>query len=775
MDDPQTDRGVNLTPSPRVLRMLGQIDFKPWQCLAELIDNSVDAFLTAGADERQSLFPQVNVELSSAAEIRKKSGLLRIVDNGPGMDPEHLENALRAGFSGNDPVGKLGLFGMGFNVATARLGHRTEVWTTRREDEHWTGVRIDFDEMEKSGSFLVPRLTRVKGPSSVASGTEIVISKLDVDRAIYLRSGGGMKSTRQKLSRVYNKIMRDIGLQVIVADTALLSREFCRWGDSRAVETKSDFGRVPAYIPINQDLGDRLYCQDCWSWLLEEETVCPVCESADRLRKRTRRVTGWLGIQRYFHQDDYGIDLIRNGRVIEERSKSFFSFEDPDTGEIWPEYPLEQTHWGGRIVGELSVDFVPLASHQKDSFDRSTPEWRLVERAIRGEGPIIQIRRQRLGLLDKNLSPLARLHAGYRRGQPAGLRTLVPGDAQGRGINKEPTDWAAEFWSGTPEYQTDERWWKAVLTAEEARNRKQGAAISSDLAGEAELDDQPADEQKDEEGDRPEASTGQVLQDEDDIVLSGTYEVPDIPGAPKLEVEVRRLRNGSLPNGLHFQFVALGSRAEATYNPDHRLFARSPLEPTDCLIEELAYQFLARSATSQREWPLSRITWEIRKRYFPWSLGDFETVAQRAEALIGEFTEHYVERLGELAPIDRDVLDERLRDELTRRVALIDRAGEDRVEEVVRTGEFPRYLGPNCVEFLVRRWPELALDGEFLSLSYSDVDPRYRPEVIERVLAPMRDLLWAVQTEGVKAGGEEWRTLVGRASNALRLLEGWRS
>ena len=36
---------VDITPSPRVLRMLGQIDFAPWQCLAELIDNSIDAFI----------------------------------------------------------------------------------------------------------------------------------------------------------------------------------------------------------------------------------------------------------------------------------------------------------------------------------------------------------------------------------------------------------------------------------------------------------------------------------------------------------------------------------------------------------------------------------------------------------------------------------------------------------------------------------------------------------------------------------------------------------
>ena len=37
-----SDNNFDITPSPRVLRMLGQIEFKPWQCLAELIDNSIE-------------------------------------------------------------------------------------------------------------------------------------------------------------------------------------------------------------------------------------------------------------------------------------------------------------------------------------------------------------------------------------------------------------------------------------------------------------------------------------------------------------------------------------------------------------------------------------------------------------------------------------------------------------------------------------------------------------------------------------------------------------
>ena len=161
------------------------------------------------------------------------------------------------------------------------------------------------------------------------------------------------------------------------------------------MDTGNRFGRVPAVIPIEADLGERQYCNDCWVWLISQETECPSCGSEDQLRMRARKVSGWIGIQRFFDQKDYGIDLIRNGRVIEDRSKVFFSWTNPDDGDVLEEYPIEQQHWGGRIVGELNIDFVPLASHQKDSFDRNTAEWQMVFEEVHGLGPILPQIRQR--------------------------------------------------------------------------------------------------------------------------------------------------------------------------------------------------------------------------------------------------------------------------------------------------------------------------------------------------------------------------------------------
>ena len=35
---------MKITPSARILRMLGQIQFAEWQCIAELVDNAFDDF-----------------------------------------------------------------------------------------------------------------------------------------------------------------------------------------------------------------------------------------------------------------------------------------------------------------------------------------------------------------------------------------------------------------------------------------------------------------------------------------------------------------------------------------------------------------------------------------------------------------------------------------------------------------------------------------------------------------------------------------------------------
>ena len=162
----------NLTPSPALLDLLGKIPFKGWQCAAELIDNSIDAIINH-TDKLQDYQRVISVFIPTKRKIEQNEPLV-VEDWGIGMTDQQLENAVKAGFSSKNTNSNLGLFGMGFNVATSRLANTVQVWTSTADMDHEVGVRIDLREMKKTGSFIRPKLTREKRPDK-KSGTRIEV------------------------------------------------------------------------------------------------------------------------------------------------------------------------------------------------------------------------------------------------------------------------------------------------------------------------------------------------------------------------------------------------------------------------------------------------------------------------------------------------------------------------------------------------------------------------------------------------------------------------
>src|ERR1700735_2406028 len=188
---------LDLTPAPRVLQMLGEINLEQWRCRAELIDNSIDGFIDAARAGAPIAQPETAFSIPTADT---ENARVSVKDNGPGMSLETLENALRAGWSGNDPLSKLGLFGMGFNIATARLGIVTEVWTSRRGDPEQVGVGIDLEELRASGSYKVPRQTRAKA-NHEDHGTEIVVTRLKPEQRAYLARANNRATIKKHLAK----------------------------------------------------------------------------------------------------------------------------------------------------------------------------------------------------------------------------------------------------------------------------------------------------------------------------------------------------------------------------------------------------------------------------------------------------------------------------------------------------------------------------------------------------------------------------------------------
>jgi hypothetical protein len=458
----------DLTPSPQLLEVLGDIPLPPWACIAELIDNSFDDFMSR-VGERSEAQPTVAVVLPE-----KGGSNLEVWDNGDGMEEVQFEASLRAGYSGKAKHGHLGLFGMGFNIATARLGSVTTVRTARVSDTDWTQVTIDFKKLQEQQSFTVP-VEHVPKNHEADHGTHISVELKNEFRETLWRKPN-VREVRERLGDVYSFLLRkeipgisdstlngDLGFKLLVNEEAVEPRLPCIWSEKRATRFRSD--QVSAVQKIDRKLVDAFVCLDCGHWEKRPEpTECANC-GGENLELRERRVWGWLGVQRFLDTQDFGIDFLRNGRKILLRDKSMFIYES-DTGDSEIEYPIEMPSNRGRLVGEIHLDHARV-TYQKNDFERQTNDWFDAREIIRGELPL---KAKRIKGAEENTSPLATLYGAFRRND-GGLKRLTPGDGDKAIFNKS-REWGQQFFAGNSQYYTDEEWFQAARFHDEVKQGK---------------------------------------------------------------------------------------------------------------------------------------------------------------------------------------------------------------------------------------------------------------------------------------------------------------
>lgn len=165
-----TEFKFNLTPDPKILIALTHTPLQPLDALCELIDNAIDSFSVAKLQGSPIEFPLVVVELPGTAEINRGEGAVRVRDNGPGLSADLAEKALTAGYSGNRPYDSLGLFGMGFNIASGKLGRVTRFLTARKEDSDALEAIVDLIAMQEARTYDAPAM-RIPKPPEFSHGT----------------------------------------------------------------------------------------------------------------------------------------------------------------------------------------------------------------------------------------------------------------------------------------------------------------------------------------------------------------------------------------------------------------------------------------------------------------------------------------------------------------------------------------------------------------------------------------------------------------------------
>lgn len=743
-----TDVGepLDITPSPRILRMLGEIEFAEWQCIAELIDNAFDDFteiMKSGVTWPGGYKVVVTLPVRT---LPNEEAQVVIQDTGRGMSRQSLENAVRAGWSSNDRFEKLGLFGMGFNVSTARLGNKTQVLSTQAGVAEWTGVEIDLTALKEN--FEAKDLREAKADLN-EHGTKIVISQLKPAHADWLRRNANQ--LRDILGRVYSWILDTSPVELWVGGVQVRPRRACVWGEDRYVLYGSGRNavQVPAVIKIDQKYNPADACEQCGNWQDRGYDACQVCEST-ALQSRERRIHGWVGIQRHLDKRDYGIDFLRNGRKILQFDKKIFDWVDPNdpVGGTITEYPVDMAHLGGRIIGEIHLDHVPV-TYSKDAFEYSDRSWRGAVDFLRGVGPILPKTANKLGY-ERNASPIARLVEGYRR-VDAGRRNLIPGNGKSP-IHEQARDWAKKYWAGVPEYQTDEKWFAAVESHEARKNADQFEGTSQgsqDLVDEnqvlealgLEASEPEAVGTKVHKKEAPPATAQQRLEKLAESItipeLSRTFGLPEL-GALDVETYIANavplFDDSGNPTPVWIK-IGAGKTAKAFIDSEHDMFTRFGISYSEALLAELVPILKVRAGSIVSA---SQIAADLRSACLPETEISFTAIKNRAYDLVLEIR----------VQVSKNVEDDPQRavqyltpDERTAtEIAMVNEGGQYS-EDVWNDGTFLLYAPPLYLVKLLESWPEAFMDGNVFAGPFSSLEsPATRRLSVAKVVGYLNDL-----------------------------------
>lgn len=779
----------DLQPDPRILQMLGEIDLRQWQCISELVDNSADAFIEALREGQPIVPAQISVSLPHTED---PGGRVIVRDNGLGMSAESLGRAVRAGWSSHDPLGNLGLFGMGFNIATARLGNVTEVWTSRAGDAEEVGLRIDLIDLVRQHHYMTPTLRRPKSDPQT-SGTEICISELRPEQREWFSRAHNRSNLRNRLGRVYSTMLRPNGVPVSfslqIDNRDVSGHQHCTWDETRVSATR-DHGDVPAIIHVDRNLGDRPFSIETWEWLSDtpENRAAAFDTAQAQIIMRPRHIRGWLGIQVFCDQTDFGIDFIRNGRKIEIQNKDLFSWESEE-GILEDEYPIDDIRLGGRIVGEIHLDHCRVP-YTKDRFQREDPAWRETVALLRGLGPLRPDKARGLGY-GANDSPLYRLYQAYRRATPR------RGSAAGSYVrllsvpnNERSKEMAKRFRAGVPEYQTDEKWYRLAQEADEAALLGEGGGTAGGAGG---GDSHGADGGDGGGGDEPipgfggdgsdgtatttaTATTTDADQWEPFASLTDTY-VDDVTST-RWDVRAQRRRAGTDIADRPWQ-LKCAPEGHWTFSVEtrHAAFASTTLTPLDALIAELASDVHSHALRTREPDPpmFGDLLTALRFKYASTLSLDPDELSSAAKAILNEAAES-IRRIDDTARVIELFSDlgadqqEAIRVEMARR-------GVTDTTQAIDSGRFLGYAPVHVLLGFIDSHLDAFLDGHHWDDAYSSLDlgsatataeARQRLELDYRQL--LRDVGWAATATPGELSDAPRARLV-RASAAIELLE----
>lgn len=194
--------GIEVIPSAkRLIKSLRDMGYDFAQAVADVVDNSIEAGATLVA---------IDVEFDG------DDSWVRIADNGCGMKPEELREAMRYGAERDYVEDDLGKFGLGLKTASMSQCQRLSVasrWNKDRADI--TAYAWDLDHIEKTNRWEILPLERgglrpaIRHPLKDTRGTVVLWERLD--RILGYKHPYG-EVARKRLSQTCREIELHLGM-----------------------------------------------------------------------------------------------------------------------------------------------------------------------------------------------------------------------------------------------------------------------------------------------------------------------------------------------------------------------------------------------------------------------------------------------------------------------------------------------------------------------------------------------------------------------------------
>ncbi|EHP3210038.1 hypothetical protein KNZ50_003761, partial [Escherichia coli] len=575
-------------------------------------------------------------------------------------------------------------------------------------------------------------------------------------------------------------------VSLFVQGKKLFAKNYCIWSDSRFVIRKGL--KIEAVQQINRDLGDTYFDKSRNRYLLDDEiTELELVANTtgsfpEHIVKRARRLKGWIGVQRYSDTVDYGIDFVRNGRKILVSDKCLFGFENPDTGTIITEYPVELgSTVGGRLVGELHVDYL-IPTYQKNGFDTTDRAWRLTLEAVRGAGPILPKSRAAMGYDGDNTSPLGKLVNAYRRIDP-GTKNLAI-------ANSLAKDFSKKFYAGELEYESDDKWFKVAQEADRARSEGTGGItpVNSGDKPSDEIDDYIPKNNGSTEGtqnndntsnEKPKSVTSvtslrdELIQNSDkEESLSMKYSYDLTPG---MDVTAWRVKDFPIKikgNRVPCHIFIDGIEVDFFFDPTHPILAEYPITAKQLLLQGLAEKYSLRNQTiSIQDAYVGLVDNHLTDERI-----NYQSLQERAHNIVSNIKERLPNLLNHRFSTVKDIIREvdAEEEELARR--LIDEAPHllsDYQNNQINASQTLSYICDATVKRLIERMPEEFMDNKLFAQPYLQLKignestcERLRKVSLDKILSYISDIVLLLQ------GAVNKKQELLRHANTLSILEG---